>query len=219
MLTLSPSVCRAQTAHAQTDSQRVARLYQQAVQRLTERDPQAAAASFRQLLQIDSTHYNAWLGLGEIHMRIRRYAEARRFLHKAVEQNPDRVEARYQLGQTYLKGGDDVFGEVPTQSSHKQRARQMFEEIVTSIHTTHALYRNDAGGDFTDIARDVGLEDHRGGWGASGADYDNDGDLDLYVSRDAWEGGTPNSLYQARKKSCATFGLSRMKFDMYPSDP
>ena len=393
VLMLSPSVSRAQISDPQTDSQKVSRLYQQALKHLTKRDLRTAAASFQQLLQIDSTHYDAWLGLGEIHMRIRRYEDARRFLHKAVEQNPHRVEARFQLAQTYLKGGDDLFAAVPTQSSHKQRARQMFEEIVvdhprhipsrmmlgelwmivpppdaerslaqyeailafkpdyrrtregaaasrlrlgqleqgvaeitrlldedprnphislllgtachrlgeyeraieaykqsidalpappspqeqrqwrrrlqvrqwnlrlaylaghgtypgdlaekyriqlapvietspvrftdvgpvfgvdkydrgrgsawgdydldgdldlftTGIHTTHALYRNEAGDGFTDIARDVGLEDHRGGWGASCADYDNDGDLDLYVSRDAWEGGTPNSLYQ-----------------------
>ena len=327
-------------------------------------------------------------------MRIRRYEEARGFLHRAVAQDPDRVEARFQLAQTYLKGGDDLLAAIPTQSSHKQQARQMFEDIIvdhpkhilsrmvlgdlwmivpppnaerslsqyetilafkpgyrraregaaasrlrlgqleqgaaelaqlldeeprnphlslllgtayhllgnyepaveayklsidalplppplssnqdqwrrrlqvrqwnlslayraahgaypgdlpekyriqfalvteaspvrytdvgplygvdkldrgrgsawgdydldgdldlftTGIHTTHALYRNEAGDGFTDVARDIGLEDHRGGWGASCADYDNDGDLDLYVSRDAWEGGTPNSLYQ-----------------------
>ena len=67
------------------------------------------------------------------------------------------------------------------------------------IQTEHALYRND--GDpraarFIDISAAQGLADPRGGWAASAADFDNDGDDDLFVSRDAWEGEAPNSLYR-----------------------
>ena len=48
---------------------------------------------------------------------------------------------------------------------------------------THpVLYRNDGDGTFTDVAKEAGVEDRPGiGWGTSFLDYDNDGDLDLYV--------------------------------------
>jgi tetratricopeptide (TPR) repeat protein len=64
------------------------------------------------------------------------------------------------------------------------------------IRTLHALYRNEGDGRFAEVSQAQGLADPRGGWGASCADYDNDGDPDLYVTRDGWEGAAPNSLYR-----------------------
>lgn len=64
------------------------------------------------------------------------------------------------------------------------------------IQVPHSLYRNDGDGAFQEVAEQLGLADPHGGWGASRADFDNDGDPDLYVTRDAWEGGAPNSLYR-----------------------
>ena len=53
------------------------------------------------------------------------------------------------------------------------------------------LYENDGTGHFTDVTEDCGI-DYRGmGSGASAADYDNDGDLDLYLT--CWG---PNRLYR-----------------------
>jgi hypothetical protein len=56
-----------------------------------------------------------------------------------------------------------------------------------------ALWRNDGAGRFTDVTRAAGLG--ASGWshGAVFADYDDDGDLDLYVTRHG-----PNLLYQNR---------------------
>ncbi len=46
----------------------------------------------------------------------------------------------------------------------------------------NVLYRNNGDGTFTDVAKEVGVEDRYGiGWGTMFFDYDNDGDLDLYV--------------------------------------
>ncbi|TDI41651.1 MAG: hypothetical protein E2P02_14525 [Acidobacteria bacterium] len=68
--------------------------------------------------------------------------------------------------------------------------------FAVGIHDPHALYRNDGNGTFTDITVDSGLFDPTGGWSALWADYDNDGDPDLYVTRDGWDGELPNSLYR-----------------------
>ena len=46
----------------------------------------------------------------------------------------------------------------------------------------NVLYRNDGDGTFTDISRESGADDTGYGMGCAVADYDNDGDQDLYVT-------------------------------------
>ena len=55
----------------------------------------------------------------------------------------------------------------------------------------NALYRNNGDGTFTDVTEKAGVGDKGYGMGASAADYDNDGDLDLYVLNYG-----PNVLYR-----------------------
>lgn len=58
----------------------------------------------------------------------------------------------------------------------------------------HVLYL--AGPDGFSVGTDgAGLQDPRGGWSALAADFDRDGDKDLYVTRSAWHGREPNSFY------------------------
>ena len=49
------------------------------------------------------------------------------------------------------------------------------------------LYRNNGDGSFTDVTHSSGIAEHRG-WGMGGvcADYDNDGDTDIYVANDVY---------------------------------
>ena len=58
--------------------------------------------------------------------------------------------------------------------------------------STNFLYRNDGEGVFTKIAEDPVVSDHTPSVGTTWGDYDNDGDLDLYVTN--WY-GRPNQLY------------------------
>jgi hypothetical protein len=46
---------------------------------------------------------------------------------------------------------------------------------------TNCLYRNNGDGTFTEVTREAGVGDTGYGTGCSAADFDNDGDLDLYV--------------------------------------
>ena len=58
----------------------------------------------------------------------------------------------------------------------------------------NALYRNDGAWQFTDVTREVGLNENNRRWSLSCAweDFDNDGDMDLYVANDFGR----NNLYR-----------------------
>ena len=56
---------------------------------------------------------------------------------------------------------------------------------------TNSLYRNNGDGTFTDVTKQAGVGDKGYGVGCSAADFDNDGDLDLYVLNYG-----PNVFYQ-----------------------
>jgi hypothetical protein len=47
---------------------------------------------------------------------------------------------------------------------------------------SNALYRNNGDGTFTDVTAEAGVAGQSAAYSASAADYDGDGDLDLYVS-------------------------------------
>ena len=53
------------------------------------------------------------------------------------------------------------------------------------------LFRNNGDGTFTDIAKEAGVANNRYAKGVTAGDYDNDGDLDIYVSNVG-----PNRLYR-----------------------
>ncbi len=67
--------------------------------------------------------------------------------------------------------------------------------FTVGISTPHGLFIQD-NGRFAPASERSELDKHIGGWAAIAADFDGDGDSDLYVTRDAWEGAEVNSLYQ-----------------------
>ena len=59
--------------------------------------------------------------------------------------------------------------------------------------TPNALFRNNGDGTFADVSESSGIASHIGaGMGTVAADYDNDGDTDIFVANDDWE----NFLFQ-----------------------
>ena len=67
--------------------------------------------------------------------------------------------------------------------------------VAVGTYQPHVLYRNNGDGTFTNTAAQAGIADPRGGWGSLFADYDNDGYLDLYITRGGWSGAAENTLY------------------------
>ena len=68
-------------------------------------------------------------------------------------------------------------------------------DVYLSISGADVLYRNNGNSTFTNVASSAGVDvtGTQDGFGASWADYDNDGDLDLYAA--SWS-GTNNRFYQ-----------------------
>ena len=69
--------------------------------------------------------------------------------------------------------------------------------FVSGCDTFSILYRND-GDRFIDISQAAGLLNVASGFSATFADYDNDGDGDLYIGRNGWSGPARNSLFRNR---------------------
>lgn len=66
--------------------------------------------------------------------------------------------------------------------------------FTVGINTPHGLYLRESNS-FIEAEKRSSLDEIIGGWAVAIADYNNDGDLDVYVTRDAWEGAKRNSLY------------------------
>ena len=103
---------------------------------------------------------------------------------------------------------DEVSGEIGIERWSRARASAWadfdgdgdLDLFALGIRDPHALYRNllreDGAAKFKPAALDAALFDPRGGWSALFFDYDRDGDPDLYVTRDGWDGDDGNSLYR-----------------------
>lgn len=77
----------------------------------------------------------------------------------------------------------------------------LLDIVVSSWHPAEQVqyFRNNGDGTFTERTENAGLKGLCGGLNMLQADYDNDGDLDLFVLRGAWresKGRIPNSLLQ-----------------------
>ena len=62
---------------------------------------------------------------------------------------------------------------------------------VSPVSPTNILYRNNGNGTFTDMTKIAGVGNTQYGVGCAAADYDNDGDVDLYITNYG-----PNVLYR-----------------------
>ncbi len=93
----------------------------------------------------------------------------------------------------YRNNGDGTFSEVAKEAGVDHRGFAMgcnfgdydndgdLDLYVTNCNEPNVFFRNNGDGTFTDVTLETRTGDDR--WGVSGAfaDYDNDGDLDLYV--------------------------------------
>jgi hypothetical protein len=125
---------------------------------------------------------------------------------------PQLFESEYEVGRFVDVAGDagvDTFnlcgGAIVDDFDGDDRL-----DIVTSTFDLAgplAGYRNVGDGTFEDIASATRLDDQLGGLNCIGADYDNDGDIDVFVLRGAWlfdDGRIRNSLLRREQDGTMT---------------
>ncbi len=69
----------------------------------------------------------------------------------------------------------------------------IFDESPTEAYIGNRLYRNDGTGTFEDVTDMAGVADGGWGWGSCFADFDNDGNLDIFHVN-GWQGGKGATL-------------------------
>ena len=95
------------------------------------------------------------------------------------------VESR--VGNIYWTSGETDLRE----SAHAEPAHAVrLAPALTEDAAANVMYRNGGDGTFTDVSAAAGVADGGYGFGCAVADYDNDGDQDLYVTNYG-----PNALY------------------------
>lgn len=105
----------------------------------------------------------------------------------------------------YHNNGDGTFSDISVSaginSGHRTRAvlwgdvdrDGLIDLYVANLAAPNYLYRNNGDGTFTDITAAANAQDFGIAMGSLFFDYDNDGDLDLYLTHDA---NQPNILYR-----------------------
>lgn len=86
--------------------------------------------------------------------------------------------------------------------------------FVPNYTAENRLYRNNGNGTFTDVAVATGVNDGSHSQSAAWGDYDNDGDLDLYVTRDVNEA---NRLFRNDGSGFTDVGPASGTADTRPS--
>lgn len=94
--------------------------------------------------------------------------------------------------------------------------------VVSDMHLTGSMhfYENDQKGSFIDCSKRSGLGRFKGGLNMIQADYNNDGYLDIFVLRGAWQGAygrQPNSLLRNNRNG--TFTDVTIRSGLYSEHP
>ena len=118
----------------------------------------------------------------------RRGAGGSRSVHRRHRRGRHPLPAQQRRVRQEVPARDDGIGRAPSSTSTATAGRTSV--LVNSTNwpgrpappSLPALYRNNHNGTFTDITRQAGLAVEMYGLGVAAADFDNDGNVDLYVT-------------------------------------
>lgn len=79
------------------------------------------------------------------------------------------------------------------------------------------LHRNDGSGNFTSVGATAGVNDGSQTWSSAWADYDNDGDMDLFIGASSGSSGS-HKFYRNNGDGTFTNITAGSGFDLYPSN-
>ncbi len=98
------------------------------------------------------------------------------FKHTDGESGKRLFNEQYGSGGGFFDYDNDGYLDIYLINTHSQG------ELSDATPPTNILYHNNGDGTFTDVTRIAGVGDTGYGVGATTGDYDNDGDLDLYLT-------------------------------------
>ena len=122
------------------------------------------------------------------------------------------MAADFSASQVFINNGDGTFTKTTDRSVIVDQAgmgaatgdydndgdidwfvSSIFDESPTEAYIGNRLYRNDGTGTFEDVTDMAGVADGGWGWGSCFADFDNDGNLDIFHVN-GWQGGKGATL-------------------------
>jgi FG-GAP-like repeat/ASPIC and UnbV len=148
-----------------------------------------AAADFERYLATNPPDAigHAWL-LNILHMTLATYPDG---VPEKYRIDPARFRSSYDIGrfvdvapQSGLKYVDLAGGVIVEDFDHDG-----FLDVFTTTMALRGqahLYHNQGNGHFKDVSEPAGVADQLGGLHCTAADYDNDGDTDIFIPRGGW---------------------------------
>jgi hypothetical protein len=123
--------------------------------------------------------------------------------HMTVGEHPERVDPRFVISLGHFQASEfDIgqfrdIGHLAGVDRLNQAGGAIMEDfdndglldiVVTAVDATEsmALYRNKGDGTFEDLTEAAGLDGQLGGMVCYQADYNNDGQMDIFIPRGAW---------------------------------
>jgi len=170
-------------------------------------DPQAAVEDFRRVIEIDDSDADAWYFLGTVYSQLKQFSQAIDAFEHALKLNPLHASAQFGLSRAYQQSGDTI---------HAREHLARFQYITQNkLGSAMSLAYGEQGKyslaeesqaatvkvppqipvKFVDVTKDAGILPRGAtrGWGmAPGAcflDYDNDGNIDIFLPDNGAQGG------------------------------
>ena len=166
-----------------------------------ERGSRAAIALYRDILASAPDDLNAvWL-MNVAYMTLGLYPDS---VPAAWRIPPEALESEYDIGRfpdRAMQRGVDVLGLSGGAAMDDFNGDGLLDIFASSwgLRDSLSFMVNNGDGPFSHRASRAGLTGLTGGLNLVHADYDNDGDLDVFILRGAWLGeGHPNSLLRNR---------------------
>jgi len=159
-----------------------------------------AEEAFEKVLDLEPDNYQAAFDLGKVLMYQGKWEQARGAFERILEGKPDNLSAFYQLGILHFREGNDQkavedlqkgLGASPNNPIVRWALKLVYKRLggypagLDSSFRFTASPREeiaDLGIELVDVAPQMGVNRRDLGRGSSWADYDGDGDLDLFTS-------------------------------------
>jgi tetratricopeptide (TPR) repeat protein len=179
-------------------------------------NPEAAVEDFRRVIEIDDSDADTWYFLGTVYSQLKQFPQAIDAFEHALKLNPLHASAQFGLSRAYQQSGDspharehlarfqyitqNKLGSAMSLAYGEQGKYSLAEESqATTVKVPPQIPVK-----FVDVTREAGLTSRPSvrptkdgasfaGPGACFLDYDNDGNIDLFLPDDGTEGSM--SLY------------------------